>query len=125
MFDTIGFFAPVHFICVLSSSRGAKSLLLLDSFVSLVCRGVSFCVVQNSSMFSRGYPATEIRSCRVNWTPVSAVLTFPACCCVDSLCVVEPFPCCPNYTNSIQPNERECNRKESNDFKRLENKFFS
>ena len=46
--------------------RGAKSLLLLDSFVSFCVRGRSFEVVQKSLMISRGYPVVEIRSCRVN-----------------------------------------------------------
>ena len=66
MFDIIGFFAP-RFTCrVLSRSLGAKSLLLLDSFVSFFVRGVSFSVVQKSLVISRGYLGPKIRSCRVN-----------------------------------------------------------
>ena len=98
--------------------RGAKSLLLLDSFVSFCVRGRSFCAVQKSLMISRGYPVTKIRSRRVfvfylgNSVALTLVIQFLVC---PSLL--------PNYTYSIQPNERECNRKESNDFNRLENKF--
>ena len=97
MFDFIGylglaamclillrFFALDQTFCSLCS-LGAKSLLLLGSFVPSGCRGRSFYIVQKSSMISRGYTDAEIRSCRVYWTPVSAVLTFPACCCMDSL----------------------------------------
>ena len=68
VFDFIGFFAPRLTRRVLSSSLGAKSLLLLDSFVSSGCRGVSFYIVQKSLVISRGYTVTEIRSCWVDWT---------------------------------------------------------
>ena len=109
VFDCVDKFAPVRLACVLSSSEGLSHCYCWI-FWCLFCleggRSVSFKIHQ---WFQEVTPPRKSDRVGCIGLRYLLALTFPACCCVDSLCVVEPFPCCPNYTNSIWSFRTEVN----------------